>query len=461
MRFLSFGLGISEWIPLGVYLGSIAILVITIFKRSDWGLYYLTALIPLTTLLEKIRDYPMGKDLVDLLVIAIFIGNLMRADENPDKDGALSSSVLTFLFYTYFGLWVGTVMVGLPLPLSFVDERFVQWKNFAILPLLYFLAMNTLKSKKQALILLGVMGVIMLLMSRNFYNTYRFVRGSRYSHDQRLSGTFSYLGPNEIAAFFVNYTMLLVGQVLCQRKWLIRGAAVVVAAVSTYCVLYLFSRGAYLSIITTTLFYGVLVDRRILIVIIVLVIGWQAFLPVSVIDRVQMSQDDEGTVDSSLLGRLEMWKLAGSYIAGSPIVGMGYGTTPYLGFVSYSGTKERHDVHNGYVETVLEMGFVGLFLMLFIFYKGIRKGWALYKSSSDPFLKGLGVGFVAMIISSMTNNLGGDRWFYLQVMGWFWILLGLISRYPTLLAEEQAAKEAAASEEEEAASASEEAVAHG
>jgi exopolysaccharide production protein ExoQ len=78
--------------------------------------------------------------------------------------------------------------------------------------------------------------------------------------------------------------------------------------------------------------------------------------------------------DSSLTGRTVIWDFANSEIARRPLFGWGYQSFWLAGpdapsIVDAPGwVKEMPDGHNGYVDTKLELGYVGLGLLLaFIF----------------------------------------------------------------------------------------------
>jgi O-antigen ligase len=79
--------------------------------------------------------------------------------------------------------------------------------------------------------------------------------------------------------------------------------------------------------------------------------------------------------DPSLTSRVPIWTgLIQS--AGNPVLGTGYESF-WLGhrlllLLEAYGVRQAH---NGFVETYLNLGFVGLFLMLAIFLSGMRKAW--------------------------------------------------------------------------------------
>ena len=74
------------------------------------------------------------------------------------------------------------------------------------------------------------------------------------------------------------------------------------------------------------------------------------------------------------------------------------------------------------------MGIIGLVLFLALLLSMFGSGLRLFRLEQDPFLRSLGLGFSAMIVGAMVLNLFGDRWTYLQVNGFVWVLLGCVAR---------------------------------
>jgi len=166
-------------------------------------------------------------------------------------------------------------------------------------------------------------------------------------------------------------------------------------------------------------------------------VGWQTLLPVAVQQRIMMTTEDaeEGQqFDSSTQQRLELWSDAMDLFKRNPITGAGFDTYSHLGRV---GTFR--DTHNYYVKVLAEMGVVGLLLFLVLLWKLLRAGTRLFFHATDPFWRGIGLGFTALLVSALIMNLFGDRWTYQQVDGFLWILFGCVLRGLTTL-DEQAVK---------------------
>lgn len=92
------------------------------------------------------------------------------------------------------------------------------------------------------------------------------------------------------------------------------------------------------------------------------------------------------------------------------IFGRGFGlregyTVLLRGKLHFTGT-----VHNVYVYLLIRIGFIGLFLYLWISLKGIHEGWNLTQRLRDNYWKGISlgltVGLIAMSVSTLANSKG-------------------------------------------------------
>ncbi|MEC4685150.1 MAG: O-antigen ligase family protein [Nitrospirota bacterium] len=418
------GLGLTKYIPLFAYIICVVCFILTIFYKTEIGLYLVTLLIPLQNLMDKLQVFPFGKDIMDIFMLAFLSIIIISKKENSLDDKFVNRAIMLLIFTSYSALWVGSFKFGLPYPISVNDEQFVAWKNFIMLPLLYFVTLNIVENKKQIMILIWIMVIALILMDVNFYQNTKWFTYEHFSEDKRAVGsTFTYLGPNEIAAFYAQITVFLIGFFLCDNVKVRRMLFLIVVVFNFHCLLYLFSRGGYLSAVVGLIFLGVFKKRLLLVFLILLMFSWTVLLPQSVVERIEMTRTDEG-LDQSSQSRIEMWSQALRSVALNPLTGIGFDNTQYLGIRSAKGI--RKSVHNGYLKVLVEQGFIGLGIFLIVFYTAMKKGWSLFRQSDDLQMKGLGLGFVAMIVANLVGNLTGDKWSYFNAMGYFWILFGLV-----------------------------------
>ena len=259
---------------------------------------------------------------------------------------------------------------------------------------------------------------------------------SQFSYSVRDAGPLGYAGVNGLAAFEAMAASFLLGFYAFAKKVYIKVGILLVVATCWYSLLFSFSRGGYLGLLVGLVTVGLLKTRWLLVVVVVLVVGWQTLLPVAVQERIKMTTEDaeEGQqFDSSTQQRLELWSDAMDLFKRNPITGAGFDTYSHLGRVG-----NFRDTHNYYIKVLAEMGVVGLLLFLALLWKLLRAGTKLFFHAQDPFWRGIGLGFTALLVSALIMNLFGDRWTYQQVDGFLWILLGCVIRGLTTLGEQPA-----------------------
>jgi O-antigen ligase len=132
---------------------------------------------------------------------------------------------------------------------------------------------------------------------------------------------------------------------------------------------------------------------------------------------------EDGQVDSSSGERVQLWEDALTIIPQNPILGTGFDTYKLLG-----RSEDYTDTHNYYMKVTVENGLLGLVLFLLLLWKMTREAITLMRSSKDPFFRGLGLGFGAMMVCVVVVNCFGDRWMFQQVTAYMWAVLGLVCR---------------------------------
>lgn len=429
-------LGLSQYIPFLIYLLGIIVIFITIFRSTNAGILYIAFLLPLTSLLKKMYEFPLGKDIYDLMILALLIGWLIQRSNVRDRvveSSRFNKPLLALLFYTYFSLWIGTLYYSDAMPVTKDNLRLLTWKEYITIFILFWLVFNNIKTREQIVLVILVMALSMLIVNFKFHSEFQWLEKYHYTDNMRkIKGTFSYLGANHLGSFFSQYGMFLLGIFLYEKKFSPKNIFLfVVLAWSFNSVLYTYSRGAYIGTFLAVIFVLFLKNKKFLVLPVLLLVFWTALLPQSVIDRIQMTQTEEGELDTSTQARLALWDEALEMVKKNPVTGLGFDTFAH-GDAHFEGLK---DTHNIYLKTLAEQGIIGLALLLYLFYLGLRRSWRLFRTSDDGFLKGLGLGGVGAVVSCMVTNLFGDRWSFLMLTGYFWIFMALIERANVIVAE--------------------------
>lgn len=405
-----------------VYVSAFLTVVISIFKNAQWGLFVLVALIPLPNLWYMLHPYPLGKDLIDFLVFAVFAGIFIN------KDGLVKSKNTAFLLLiilvNYVSLWNTSFNFSLFPPITTENELLRDWKNYAEMIFLYVLVVNAIRDDKQLKTLLLIAATVILLVSVREYRN--FTEGEAFSYDKRSEGPFWVvgLGSNHLGAFIAEYGAFLLGLFLCdddKRRRLLYLAAVLF---SIHPLFFAYSRGAYAAAFIGLIFLGLVKKRSLLILATVIFVSWQTLLPATVAERIAMTESTGGNLEPSAAHRIELWEEATALFENNPIFGIGFG-----GFgLSVPPGETLTDTHSFYMKTLSEQGIIGIGLFLTLLARAFRSGWQLYRTAQIPFYKGMGLGFAACIVATSVSNLFGDRWSYFVLGGYLFVFWGLVDR---------------------------------
>jgi len=419
-----------------MYLGAMAAFLLSIFWKPQVGLYFLVPLLPMQTARYWLHDLPFGEKLIDFLLLGILLGLLTRTERPIFVVSPLTKFIAVFSALLYLGLWQGALFLGAPLPLSFADPRFSDWKNYVEMMMFFIIVAATVRTPKQILVLISLICFSVLVVNRSYYDTVGDRDFSQFSDSLRDAGALGYAGENGMGAFQAQMGVFLVAMGSFANRKLWKLILWALSATSVYCLAVTFSRGAYIGFLVGLFVLGLMKERKLLILLCVFLVGWESFVPGAVKDRINMTYRQGQGVDESSGDRLTLWQDAMQQFAEQPVLGTGYDTYKYMGRVgSFS------DTHNYYVKVLLEMGLVGLMAFMSMLFVAARMAWQLSRTAQDPLLKSLGTAVFAMFICTMVVNLFGDRWTFVQVNGLLWVLLGLVARGLFTVKHQQMAEE--------------------
>ncbi len=424
-------LGLQGSIPIFLYVGGMIAFLLAAFWRPQFGLYFLVPLLPLQTVRYRLHAYVLGEQFVDIVLLGIILGLLFRRGGTGFIKTPLMRYLMLLGVFLYISLWMGSYYLGSPAPLSFLDPRVSDWKNYLELPLLFIVVASTVRDTKQMKILILLMAASFLLVNRSFYTTVNDRDFSKFSYGVRDAGTLGYAGENGLAAFEAYFMLFLLSLFAFQKRTWVKLGILGVVATGIYCLLYTFSRGGYLGFVVGLAFLGLIKERKALVAVVVLLLAWQVILPTAVQQRINMTYDkQQGQLDPSAQTRVELWEDAVALFRQNPIAGTGFNTYAYLGRVDV-----YKDTHNYYLKVLVETGLIGLVLFLWLVWRMFALGLRLYRTAEDPFLQSVGLGFAVLMVGCIVLNQFGDRWTYMQVNAFIWVLLGCVVRGQMILQE--------------------------
>jgi O-antigen ligase len=411
---------------IGLYSAVVAGALATLAWRSEIGIYLLSVLLPLQTTRYHLHAFPLGSNIVDILLLCTLLGSIIR----PQPALIKKTSVLGFLFLMcavyYLSLWRGAFYLGGSMPIWFTDVRLVDYKNFIVMPLLALTATRVLRTRKQIAIVIALCCVTALSVDFSYLKGAAGRDFSHYAEETRDAGPLGYAGENGLASYLVETTAFLLPLLAVKGRVLVRAAAAVVVTANIICILFSYSREAYLALALVLGFLAVVKIRWLFIPILLLVVSWQTILPVAVQERISMTYNkpDAGqaaALDASAQERVMLWTDALNLFKANPVIGTGFLTYAQMGRVgSYK------DTHNFYLKMLVETGLSGLALFLLQLLLFAKSGLQLFILSRDSLLSLVGLGFACLMLAATIVNFFGDRWMFIQVDSNLWILLGCV-----------------------------------
>ena len=205
-------------------------------------------------------------------------------------------------------------------------------------------------------------------------------------------------------------------------------AALIVVIIPPF--LFTLSRASYLAFIPTLIVLGILMEKRFIVVGIVMISLALSplFLPQEVKDRIfytvnqarheQQIKVGDVYLDTSTSARLRSWDEALKDWTRHPV--LGYGVTGY------------HFVDAQLPRVLAETGIVGLMAFVYLLYSIAKTGINTLRDTRKPLFKGIAIGFLAGFTGLIVHALGANTFIIVRIMEPFWFFTGIIVVLPML-----------------------------
>jgi len=339
---------------------------------------------------------------------------------------------------TPFDVGIGLLVLLSAISIWNSPDRGFSFYNFYNLMgryvLIYYLVVNNINSATQMKKIIWVMLTSATIVT--LYGFYQYLFGVNISANEWVDGqhfpdlklrVFSTLqNPNLLAGFLV--TMMAIGASMGYKAVTIKGRAILFGLVAMFgvCLILTYSRGAWLSLLAVIGVYGMLCNRKIFWLLLLLPVamfcGHDAIL-----ERI-MSIINPTDTSSTL--RIALWESTIAMIMDKPLLGIGWGSywlvyPEYDFFLNNANVKIFH-AHNMYLNIAAEIGIPGLIAFLSIMYGHVRLALSVLSGEVESWSSGLMLGIIAAIGGIIINGLTDYVMFNIQLSMLYWLLNGLI-----------------------------------
>ncbi|WDE12253.1 O-antigen ligase family protein [Thalassomonas haliotis] len=393
---------------------------------TNWPLLIFLFFLPLRNVVAKFfPPLPGGINFVNVFFVLAFFFCL-RTKEKIDWSYVPNKKLLYFILYLFLSMLL--MMVNLDQP---IEGTFNTLKDFVFILLLAYIVQKSITRVEDVEKIIIALILPMPYVFRLVYIQYKSVASWHYSHDLRVNGPMLGLGSNELGAYLVTTTLLLVALVFffkTQKKWL-RYFTYLALVLSGTSLTLTYSRGAYLSVILGLLYFYLIKEKKgkLTLILVLFTFSLPVIMPVSVVERFSTINSEEEERDESAASRFVFWEIAFEKAQQSPIFGYGYRS-----WRSPEINKTGMDTHNYFVKTIVEGGAIGLLLLLSLIFANFKLARYAYKNATDPTHKAIALAVLLSTLGMMLGNMFGDRFSHYSVVFIYWTLVGALIKLQQL-----------------------------
>lgn len=312
----------------------------------------------------------------------------------------------------------------------------------------YFLVVGLIRTPEWAgrciaVLMLSAFAVAAIGIFENFFGqlSLNWIDAEMFEDiEGRVVSTFA--NPNVLAEYLIMTLPISLTALLAAKKPLARLAALVATVAISLCLVYTWSRGAWLGIIVALLICFLIYSRKTLTL---LCFGAFAlpFLPLVLPSTVVTRFTSIGNLaDTSTAYRVHIWmgslNMARDVLLSGLGSGMGVFAAVYPQY-ALGGIEAAPHSHNLYLQIVIELGIFGLLAFIIAMISFARQTLSSHSGALDRdrtwFLYSVAglCGVLAFLLQGMTDYV----WYNYRIYAMFWLLVGLTSAVARQVAAEK------------------------
>lgn len=295
----------------------------------------------------------------------------------------------------------------------------------------YVIIVNTIRTREQWYNILVVFAMSALVVS--LYGVYQnFAVGSTASSwvDSEMFGeigtrVYSTLeNPNVLGQYFI-FTIPVVFAMLCKSKGTQNKLTYfLVLCVMAACLVFTWSRGAWVGVMLALVIFVLLCDRRWTVLCVVGVLLLPLVLPQSILSRITSIGNLK---DSSTSYRVSVWIASARMAIDYWLGGIGLGTEIFERVYhqyALNGAGFALHSHNFYLQLIVESGIVGLINFLLIIVCAYKQIFLIKEKNS--LLRAVTLAMAGAFAGYLFQGMAENLWYNYRMLLFFWLYLGIL-----------------------------------
>lgn len=356
----------------------------------------------------------------DLVLSLVACGWLARTavSDNPGRfvRTPLNRPILLYTAACVFATLMG-ILLGNVKPFSGFFFLLKYYEYF----LLFFMVINIVKSEKQIHRLILASFITFLLVT--LYALAQIPSGVRVSAPfEGATGE-----PNTLGGYLVFMMAMITGFLIIPGSIPSKVPLIGMLVLAALALQATLSRSSFLGAIVVSLVVLEFCRRRSIGLFSILLIGFTCMLfltPASVIERVNFTftqEEDPAQIqiaglrlDTSTSDRIRSWQDAFEIFLQTPLWGTGVTGGPFMDAM--------------FPRVLTETGLLGMAAFLYLLGAIFHLGKTTYQTVTDPFAKGLALGFLLGFIGLVFHAIGANTFIVVRIMEPFWLYAALLTK---------------------------------
>lgn len=237
----------------------------------------------------------------------------------------------------------------------------------------------------------------------------------------RVYATFD--NPNVLGQYFIITIPIIFSLFVFSKKFTQKVVWLSVFAVCFLCLLYTWSRGAWVGVVLGIGVFLLIRDRRWIVLLILAILAMPFVLPESIMNRL-LSIGNTG--DSSTAYRVSVWIASARMALDYWMSGVGYGSDAFAAvYSSYAlnGAGYALHSHNFYIQFIADVGIGGLIAYILIVLTAYREISAV---KNNQMIKTVSFALAGTLTGYLFQGVAESLWYNMRMSLMFWIVMAFI-----------------------------------